>query len=268
MSNTQLDLFCARANPVERVAPGDESRPAILWSIVDDDCLVAALPHAGMSDSLALAAEAGRRGLGAAVPALESLCRRFTGFGVDRIVPEQAAALDALVMIGGSGAAQAVTRLIVKTVVQGPCLQRAVTAAARLGAKLPAGAALDLLRHGDPQIRADACRCVRPWPETAPLLVDLLDDLHPQVRMAAACALGRIGRNEVRSLLAGYLLDEPSAELIDAITAVADEDCVILLGRIARALPDLSAAALDALDAIDHPRADKIATAIREIRPT
>jgi HEAT repeat protein len=93
-------------------------------------------------------------------------------------------------------------------------------------------------------------------------LRDLLDDLQRPVRMAAACALGRMGRNEVRPLLTRYLREEPSAQLIDAVVPVADEECVILLGRIARTMPDLSQAALDALDSIDHPRASRIAAEI------
>ncbi len=220
------------------------------------------------ADSLALAAEAGRRGLAAAIPALEALCRRFAGFGLDRVVPEQAAALDALATIGGPDAVRAIAGLIAKGIVQGPCLKQAVAAAGRLGAELPADMVIGFLRHGDPQIRADACRCVRRWPEAFPLLADLLDDLHPPVRMAAACALGRLGRSEACAPLARWLREEPSAELIDAVVAVADEDCAVLLGRIARTMPDLRDQALDALDAIEHPRAGRIAAAIREGRPS
>jgi len=127
-----------------------------------------------------------------AVPALEALCGRFSGFGADRIVPEQAAAIDALAWIAGADAAQALARLIARSVVQGPCLQRAVTAAACLGAKLPAATVLKLLRHSDPQIRADACRFAQASPEMVVQLRDLLDDLQRPVRMAAACALGLV----------------------------------------------------------------------------
>jgi hypothetical protein len=229
--------------------------------IADDD-LLATLPDAGLADSVALAVEAGRRRMTAAVPALEALCNRFSGFGADRIVPEQAAAIDALAQIAGVDAAQALARLIARRTVQGPCLQRAVGVAARLGAKLPAGTVMELLRHDDPAIRADACRFAQPSPEMVAQLRDLLDDLQRPVRMAAACALGRMGRNEVRPLLTRYLREEPSAQLIDAVSPIADEECVILLGRIARTMPDLSQAALDALDSIDHPRASRIAAEI------
>jgi hypothetical protein len=72
-------------------------------------------------------------------------------------------------------------------------LRPAVAGAVRLEAKLPLGAVMELLRHDEPQIRADACRRTRRWGEAIPLLRELLDDLHRDVRVAAACALGRMG---------------------------------------------------------------------------
>ncbi len=260
----QLDLFSMSPGPATRGLPEGTAGRVIACNTLDDDSLLAAIPNAGMRETLALVAEAGRRGLPAAVPVLEALCRRFAGFGAERVVPEQAAALDALVAIGGPDAAQALVRLITKRIVQGPSLRQAVAAAARLEAKLPPGAVMELLRHDDPRIRADACRCTRPWPETLPLLRDLLDDLHRDVRKAAACALGRMGRSEVRALLVTYLHEEPTAELIDAIVPVADDECVVLLGRLARSTPHLSERAVEALRSIDHPRAEKIIAALRE----
>jgi hypothetical protein len=258
----QLDLF--RHTPARDELPvsDDAARPAAAPETMANDELLAALPHARITDNLVLAAEAGRRRMAGAVPALEALCGRFAGFGADRIVPEQAAAIDALAQIGGADASRALARFITQRIVQGPCLQRAVTAAACVGSKLPAATVLKLLRHDDPQIRAAACRFAQPSPEMVAQLRDLLEDLQRPVRMAAACALGLMGRNEVRRLLARYLREEPSAELIDAVAPIADEECVILLGRIARAMPDLSRAAVDALDSIDHPRASRMAAEI------
>jgi hypothetical protein len=258
----QLDLFRYVPAPAETTPSEDVGRLVIGSDSIEDEELLAALPRAGFAHSVALAAEAGRRRMTAAVPFLEALCRRFAGFGADRIVPEQAAAIDALARIAGADAAGAVARLIARRTVQGPCLQRAVAAAACLGAKLPAATVLELLRHDDPQIRADACRFAPASPVAVAQLRDLLDDLQRPVRMAAACALGLMGRNEVRPLLARYLREEPSAQLIDAVAPVADEECIILLGRIGRTMPALSAAALDALNSIDHPRASRIAAEI------
>ena len=258
----QLDLFRYVPAPPEPPPSDEAARSALAPDTMEDDELVAALPHATITDSLTLAAEIGQRRVTAAVPALEALCRRFAGFGADRIVPEQAAAIDALARIAGADAAGALARLIARRTVQGPCLQRAVAAGACLGAKLPAATVLELLRHDHPQIRADASRFAQASPVVVAQLRDLLDDLQRPVRMAAASTLGLMGRNEVRPLLARYLREEPSAELIDAVAAVADEECIILLGRIGRTMPALSAAALDALNSIDHPRASRIAAEI------
>ena len=46
-----------------------------------------------------------------AVVALEALCRRFRGFGLEHPVPEQTAALETLAEIGGTEAARAVKRI-------------------------------------------------------------------------------------------------------------------------------------------------------------
>ena len=254
----QLDLFrdtpiAAEPYPYDEAAP-----PVIAVEAIGEHDLLAGLLRSGIADSIALAAEAGRRRLTAAIPALEALCGRFSGFGADRIVPEQAATIDALAQIAGRGAAQALARLVARRTVEGPCLRRAVEAAARLGAKLPAGTMMELLCHDDPAIRAAACRFARPSPEMVAQLRELLDDIQRPVRMAAACALGLMGRTEVRPLLTRDLGEKPSAQVIDAIVSVADEECIVLLRRIARSMPELSATALDALDAIDHPRTLRI----------
>jgi len=234
---------------------------------LDDADLIAAIPGADLVEGPGLAREAGHRQLAAAVPALEALCRRLTGFGVDRAVPEQVAALEALASIGGPEAARAVARLIAAGAVQGPTLKTAVSAAARLCSDLPSGIVLEWLHHADPTIRADACWCVRVWPEAVPRLLDLLADPNRNVRIAAACALGRLGRREALADLRDLLRRAPSVEAIDAVTAVADEDAVVLLARIARTRPDLALPARDALEAIDHPRAAQLLESLGEATP-
>jgi HEAT repeat protein len=98
-------------------------------------------------------------------------------------------------------------------------------------------------------------------------MVDLLDDLNQGVAKSAACALGQIGRSEARPMLAKLLQDEPSEEVIDAVSSIANEECMVQLGRIARTEPTLSEAALNALEDIDHPRASAIAAAVRNVLP-
>jgi HEAT repeat protein len=262
MCEQQLDLFAATGISPERRPRPDSGPEELVAADLDDGALVAAIPWAGLADAPALVAEAGRRGLLAAVPALEQLCLRFAGFGLERAVPEQVAAIDALARIGGSKAADTVARLIARSVVHGPTRKVAVDVAARLRSALPVETVLDLLRDADPKVRADACRCAGPWPAVLQVLLDLADDVDSDVRVAAACALGRMGRREARPALGRLLRDAPSVEVIDAIPAIADEDCVILLGRIVRTRPGLAGAARDALEMIDHPRARQLVAAI------
>lgn len=262
----QLDLFSAGARAMERPLPGATVRPRMVAGEFDDAALIAALPDANLSDCRALAAEAGQRRLTAAVPALEVLCQRFQGFGLHRAVPEQVAALQALAAIGGRTAAAVVTRLVVEGAVQGPGLKEAIAAAAILGSSFPPDRAAALLRHADPAIRADACRCARPSPEVVELLVSLLDDLHLPVAEAAACALGRMGRLEARPTLARMIQANPTAEAIEAIAPIADDTSVVLLGRVARTQPGLVDAVLGALDDIDTCQASAVATALRRGR--
>ena len=258
----QLDLFADRpptqgssnAPPAQRLAPESLS----------DAALIAALPDAVLADACALAAEAGRRRLNGAVTALVTLCNRFVGFGVDRKVAEQAAALEALAAIGGPDASRSVGQMIAKGIVQGPTLAVAVTAASQLGVIFPPGVALMLLRHSIPSVRASACSCVRAGRDIAATLVDLLRDLDPEVSTAAACALGRMGRAEARIHLKRCLNERPSPRVIEALAGVADEEAVIFLARIGRARPELAASVLSALDEIDHTRAAAAASGLRD----
>jgi hypothetical protein len=260
----QQDLFAAAGVQAVQTVRGREQRLCLIPEGLDDVALIAAIPGAGLADCHALATEVARRHLVAAVPALEALCRRFRGFGLHHAVPEQLAALTALVALGGRDAAAAVTRIVVDTVVRGPGLASAVSAVAELGASLPTDTVAVLLRHAEPTIRANACRCARSQPRFIPLLVDLLDDLHDTVASAAACALGHMGRIEARPLLLRLLHEVPTVAVIAAIAGVADPDSVVQLGRIARTRPDLAAAALDALNNIDDPRSAAIVAAISD----
>ena len=258
MSDQQPDLFTYRGNHGEHLSPETPRTPPIAPATLDDAALINAIPTAGLIDAPAFAAEAGKRKLATAVPALEGLCNRFIAFGADRPVPEQIAAVRALAAIGGEEAAQAVARLLTRRVISGPGLRVAVAAAVQLSCTVPPAIQSALLRHDDPAIRADACRCARATPDIVALLIDLLEDLHESVAIAAALALGRMSRAEARPLLLRVLLTTPTEEAIATTAEVADEECIVLIGRIARTVPALSAAAFDALAAINHPLAARV----------
>jgi hypothetical protein len=67
-----------------------------------------------------------------------------------------------------------------------------------------------------------------------------------------------MGRPEALALLKRCLLEAPSTRAIEAVPPIADADCVVLLGRIARAQSEFADAALHALEAIPHPLAARI----------
>src|SRR4051794_27681079 len=170
----QLDLFSgAGVSPVPEAAGMD-------WAPLDparlsDTELIAVLPRVRQNEAPGLAAEAARRGLHDAVPALEALCRRFAGFGLDREVTEQVAALRGLASLHGG--AEAVTRLIVSGAVRGPGTRVALEVAASLGCRLPPELVAVCLRDNDPKVRAASCRCARGGAEVTAALIDLLADL-------------------------------------------------------------------------------------------
>jgi hypothetical protein len=265
MAGQQLDLFAA--DPIGIEPDSRSAEPPVRAAELADAALIAALPDAGLATAPSLAAEAGRRRLVEAIPALERLCRRLVGFGRDRVVPEQVSALQALTAIGGAEARRVVTRLVADRIVQGPTLATALSAAAGLGVPLPPSRLAELLRDADPSVRAGACRCVRLAAPQHGLLIELLDDLHPHVATAAAIALGRIGRAEARPRLIWLLLTQPSAEVIEALTPIADEEVIVAFGRAARAMPDLTRPVLEALEQLDDPRSAAVASALRDNAP-
>ena len=263
----QLDLF-AGSGFLPATQPAPLPRTTVIGPAeLDDTALLAAIPTSGIADGPSLAAEAGRRRLVAAIPVLEDYCRRFAGFGLSRALPEQVAALDALATIGGPDAARSVARIMARGWVQGPGVASAAAAAARLGSHLPADTVLALLRHADPTVRRHACGLARSGVEVIATLTELLGDLHAEVRTEAACALGRMGCAQAMPLLKLTLGQAPTAPVIRAIVAVADHDCIVLLGRIAEgAAPDLAAAAVNALEAMEHPLAERRLERLRQGR--
>ncbi len=259
----QLDLFDGPARWEASVPPALARGSRVVAAELDDASLIAAIPGAGLADCDGLAGEAVRRRIVSAVPALEALCRRFKGFGIDHAVPEQAAALRALAALGGTEARDAVARSIVERVVQGPSLIDAVRAAAALRCRLPDDVCRALLKHANPDVRANATCLASSRSDMIALLLDLLQDLNLAVARAAACALGRMGRAEARPLLIQMLREAPSPEAIEAASRIADETVIVMLGRIARARAELATWIAELLDESGHPRAAAVAAGLR-----
>jgi hypothetical protein len=252
----QLDLFDERPelHQPDQFPPPRAALPEP--ATLANDVLLAAIPYARLSDCPSMVAEALVRRLPGTVPVLEALCRRFMGFSRNRAIPEQTVAVDALVAFGGPPAAEAVARLITQSVVEGPGLPAALSAAAKLSVHFPPEALDPLLGHDLPEIRAAACACASS--RSAPILIDLLADLHPPVACAAAFALGRLAFPEARPMLKRLLAQSPTPEVIEALGPIADEEALVLLGRVARRHPHLKDAVLTALESADSPAAATI----------
>lgn len=257
----QLDLFGDRPK-FDRPPKIVSVQPLLPHELSNED-LIAAIPEATLADACALAAEAGKRRLGGAIPALMTLCSRFVGYGIDVGMPEQAAALEALGVIGGPEASRAVVQLIAKKIVQGPTLVVAISVASQLGVIFPTDIALAFLRDPNSSVRARACDCVRAGYEVAVTLIAMLDDSDGEVSVAAACALGRMRRLEARNRLKRYLTERPSARVVEAVAGVADDEAIVLLARVGRARPDLALSIVYALEEIDNARAASAASGLK-----
>ena len=257
----QLDLFGDRPD-FDRPPDGVSSRPLLPQELSDEE-LIAAIPEVTLVDACALAAEAGKRRLSAAIPALMTLCNRFVGYGIDVGVPEQAAAFEALGVIGGPEASRAVVQLVVKRIVQGPTLVVATSVASQLGIIFPTDIALAFLRDSNPSVRALTCACVRTGYEVVATLIAMLDDPDCEVSAAAACALGRMGRVEALIYLKRYLTERPSGRVVEAVAGVADDEAIVLLARVGRARPDLAHSIISTLEEIDSTRAASAALGLK-----
>ena len=259
----QLDLFADRGltPPAASAAPATAAEtPVRDPRALPDADLVAAIPLAGQAEAATLAGEAARRNLQTAVPALETLCRRFAGFGLDHPIAEQIAALQALTALG---AKDSVTRLIHARVVRGPGRRWAYDAEAALGCDLAPELVAEGLRDDDPHLRAAACAHARPGLDIVPLLIDLLSDLHTHVSQAAARALGRLGRREGIANLLRQLAETPSRDVAEALIQVAGEDEWVRLSQAAARNPSLAPLVLAALEDTEAPRAAAIAASLR-----
>ncbi len=71
-----------------------------------------------------------------------------------------------------------------------------------------------------------------------------------------------MGNAAARPMLVNMLREDPSAEAIDAASMIADEEIIVILGRIARTRPDLAMFAIAALRDVDDPRANAIVSAL------
>ena len=260
----QLDLFAERGGVEPRQSPqtaasSSAPAPAPAVDALSDDNLLELIPSAGPSNVEAVCSEVVSRSLQAAVPALEVLWRRFSGFGIEKPLREQLAVVDTLARLGGTNARSALTRIVLWKGLPASLLPAALQAAVSARLVLPAPFVDPLLDHEDAAVRAAAFALAAGANVSADRLHASLFDRSAANRRAAAVALGLRGDSRARQPLFDELERSPSAEIIEAIAAVWDDDAIVHLGRCARRHPGLVSAVLDALRDIGSPRAEAVA---------
>ena len=257
----QFDLFSTRGTVVTDAAAAP--RPLNPETLSDEDILDR-LPMAGISDVRLLCSLAVRRRLGdRAVPALEVLWRRFKGFGRERPLTEQTAVIETLAGLGTEAAGQALARVVAAHDLPPPLLPAALSAALSASLKLPAHFLRPLLGHADPRIRELAARLSGFGQPDIGALDACLNDTQPAVRRAAAVVLGKFGYAGARAILLNELRRTPTGEIVEALSAIADDDIVVHLGRCAEAHPALAGQIAAELEEMETPLSLRVARRIR-----
>ena len=259
-ASNQPDLFAERGVVTRQHAPKPmaSSAPKPVERLTDDE-LLERVPNAGPSNVEAVCSELVVRSLPAAVPALEALWRRFAGFGIEKPLREQLAVVDTLARLGGADARAALRRIALSRDLPASLAPAALRAAADAGLALPGAFVGSFFGHQDDKVREAAFALAARSNVVLDRLREGLFDRSATNRRLAAIALGLRGDAKARQPLYNELARFPSAEVIEAITAVWDEDAIVYLGRCARRHPQLAGLVLEALREMENPRAATVA---------
>ena len=257
----QPDLFDERASfGAGRVRVPTNRDARITASRLTDGELIAMLPEANLLNVEALSAEVVSRSLHEAVPALESLWRRFAGFGIRVPFVEQRAVLSTLGRIDGEAARAALRGMVLSKGLPPSLLPFALRAAARAGLALPTAFVVPLLSHPDAAVREPAfALAAKAVVAGARLRHGLLTDPSASVRRLAAIAMGAQGDAEAKESLIGEIARNPSIEVIEALAAIGDDDAIVHLGRCAERHPPLAGTIVDMLRDMESAKAERLA---------
>lgn len=257
----QFDLFAGGGSARPDTVPAPRPLPP---ETLSDEELLDRIPIAGISDVRSLCRLAVERGLGdRAVPALEALWRRFAGFGLEHPVTEQTAALEALAMLRTKSARDLLVTIVTAPDFPPPLLPLALSSARALSLRLPGEFIGTLLDHSDPGVREAAFALSWSGKPDIERLLAGLDDSQPAVRLSAAIALGKRGHRAAKATLLLGLQGNPTSEIILALSAIADDEILVHLGRCADAHPAFADGIAKELEEIETPRSLKIAGRIR-----
>ena len=266
--NRQPDLFDDHGRVEGEVAlPPSVLPTGPAAAELTDGELIAMLPQAGRSNVEALSAEVVCRSLAEAVPALEALWHRFSGFGAEVPYPEQRAVLSALARLECEAARAALRRIVLSKELPASLLPAAARAAAEAGFGLPAAFVAPLLMHDDVAVREPAFALAVRAGIGGGRLRDGLTDPSPVVRRLAAIAMGMRGDAEARERLVDELERNPTAEVIEALAGIGDDDAIVHLGRCAERHPALAESVLDGLRDMESAKAERLVGRLEASRP-
>ena len=258
----QFDLFTGGGTVAPAAAPADE--PFCPETLSDEDILDR-IPNARLADVRLLCGLAVERGLGdRAVPALEALWRRFKGFGNDRPYPEQTAAIETLAKLGTERARETLSAIVTAPDLPPPLLPAALSAALSVSLRLPAHVLRPMLADADPRIRELAAKLSGFGQRDIGALAACLGDTQPAVRRAAAIVLGQFGHAAAKAILLNELQRSPNGDIVEALSAIADDDIIVHLGRCAAAHPALAGRIAAELEEMETPRSLTVARRIRD----
>ena len=260
IADRQPDLFDERGRvEADHVpAPAAPCAGPAAGRLTDGE-IIEMLPRADMSNAGPLCTEVVSRRLETAVPALESLWRRFVGFGIRVPFPQQRAVLNTLGKLEGEAARAGLKGIVLSKGLPAPLLPDALRAAADAGLALPAAYIAPLLGHGNAAVREPAfVLAVRAGVPSDRLRNGLADPSEP-IRRSAAVALGNRGYAGAMTPLIGELARNPSAEVIEALAMIADDDVIVHLGRCAERHPALADTVVEILNDMEGARAERLA---------
>ena len=240
------------------------SAPAV--TELSDGALIVMLPQAGRANVEALTDEVVSRSLAEAVPALEALWRRFSGFGVKTPYPEQRAVLSTLARLEGETARSALQAIVLSKGLPASLLPAAARAAAEAGLGLPAAFVAPLLAREDAAVRESAFALAVKAGIGSDGLRDGLTDPTPAVRRLAAIAMGMRGDAEAREPLVDELKRNPTAEVIEALAGIGDDDAIVHLGRCSERHPALAESVIAALRDLESPKAERLVQRLESAR--
>lgn len=236
---------------------------------LNDQEVTERIPSANLSQVQALCDQVLARGIGDdAVPALESLWKKFFGFGINGPLREQRCALETLAKVGTHLSRQALTRIVDAPDLIDALLPLALECATEANLALSGKSVTRWLEDSRPEVRDFAFilarNCTPPVPRHQ--LEKGLMDPEGSVRRACLIALGRFGHGTAKPGLLAELEREPTSEIVTALAGILDDDIITLLGRCAKEHERLRDQIIEELESSDEPRAIKLVGGLQGLK--